>query len=144
MGIISGRREEKWGSFRGWYHFGVGIISGSIWGSFQGWGSFRGRDHFGGCTDLLLLVIWSRKFGHAPFWPSVTWNFRKARCWNKSILAFDHCCLHSITFGYYWYIYVVVNFLSQVIFIFPFVSTSLAYINIPKNKRNQKLPKIKN
>ena len=34
-------------------HFGVdlgiisvlGIISGSIWGSFQGWGSFRGRDH---------------------------------------------------------------------------------------------------
>ena len=31
-------------------HFGVdlGIISGSIWGSFQGWGSFRGRfgDHF--------------------------------------------------------------------------------------------------
>ena len=23
-------------------HFGVGIISGSIWGSFQGWGSFRG------------------------------------------------------------------------------------------------------
>ena len=23
-------------------HFGVGIISGSVWGSFQGWGSFRG------------------------------------------------------------------------------------------------------
>ena len=32
------------------HHFGVGIISGSIWGSFQGRGSFRGRDHFGGCT----------------------------------------------------------------------------------------------
>ena len=31
----------------------MGIISGSIWGSFQGWGSFRGRDHFGGCTDRL-------------------------------------------------------------------------------------------
>ena len=28
----------------------MGIISGSIWGSFQGWGSFRGRDHFRGCT----------------------------------------------------------------------------------------------
>ena len=28
----------------------MGIISGSIWESFQGWGSFRGRDHFGGCT----------------------------------------------------------------------------------------------
>ena len=30
----------------------MGIISGSIWGSFQGWRSFRGRDHFGGCTGL--------------------------------------------------------------------------------------------
>ena len=30
------------------------------WGSFRGrqvekWGSFRGRDHFGGCTDHLLV-----------------------------------------------------------------------------------------
>ena len=25
----------------------MGIISGSIWVSFQGWGSFRGRDHLG-------------------------------------------------------------------------------------------------
>ena len=31
------------------------ILSGSIWGSFQGWGSFRGRDHFGGCTDRELM-----------------------------------------------------------------------------------------
>ena len=31
----------------------MGIISGSIWGSFQGWRSFRGRDHFGGCTAPL-------------------------------------------------------------------------------------------
>ena len=31
----------------------MGIILGSIWGSFQGWGSFRGQDHFGGCTDNL-------------------------------------------------------------------------------------------
>ena len=36
-------------------------------------------------------------------------------------------------------VYVVVNFLSQVIFIFPFVLTSLAYINIPKNKRKTKI-----
>ena len=35
-------------------NFGVGIISGSIWGSFQGWGSFRGRDHFGGCTGAIF------------------------------------------------------------------------------------------
>ena len=36
------------------------------------------------------------------------------------------------------YMYVVVNFLSRVIFIFP-VSTSLAYITIPKNKRKTKI-----
>ena len=35
-------------------------------------------------------------------------------------------------------IYVVVNFLSPVIFIF-FVSTSLAYITIPQNKRKTKI-----
>ena len=40
LGIISGSTRRE-----------MGIISGSIWGSFQGWGSFRGRDHFGGCTD---------------------------------------------------------------------------------------------
>ena len=33
LGSFRGRREEKWGSFRG--QFG---------------GSFRGRDHLGGCT----------------------------------------------------------------------------------------------
>ena len=31
--------------------------------------------------DLLLHVIWSR-----VFWPSVTWNFRKAQRWSKSVL----------------------------------------------------------
>ena len=36
-------------------------------------------------------------------------------------------------------IYVVVNFLSQVIFYFSFVSTSLAYITIPKIKRKTKI-----
>ena len=41
-------------------------------------------------------------------------------------------------------VYVVVNFLSQVIFIFCFFfSTVLVYISIPKNKRKQKLPEIK-
>ena len=34
-------------------HFWVGIISGSIWGSFQGWGSFRGLYSAG---DILLRV----------------------------------------------------------------------------------------
>ena len=36
-------------------------------------------------------------------------------------------------------IFVAVNFLSQVIFIFFFVLTSLAYITIPKNKRKTKI-----
>ena len=36
--------------------------------------------------------------------------------------------------------YVVLNFFSfQVVFIFAFVSTSLAYITIPKNKRKTKI-----
>ena len=35
------------------------------------------------------------------------------------------------------------NFLSQVIFIFLFVSTTLAYITITKNKRKQKVHQIK-
>ena len=38
---------------------------------------------------------------------------------------------------------VVVNFSSQVIFIFSFVSASLAYNTMPKNKE-KKLPEIKN
>ena len=41
LGNISGSTRRK-----------MGIISGLIWGSFQGWRSFRSRDHFGGCTDL--------------------------------------------------------------------------------------------
>ena len=44
-------------------HIGVGIISGSIWGSFQGWASFRGRDHFGGCTDPPFAVLIYLVFG---------------------------------------------------------------------------------
>ena len=38
---------------------------------------------------------------------------------------------------------VVVKFSSQVIFIFSFVSTSLAHSTMPKNKE-KKLPQIKN
>ena len=46
--------------------------------------------------DFPSLVIWSR-----VFWPSVTWNLRKAQRWNKSVLTFDRCRPHSVTFGYY-------------------------------------------
>ena len=44
------------------------------------------------------------------------------------------------------HVYVVVNFLSQVIlFLFPFVSTSLTLYTLPysKKKEKQKLPEIK-
>ena len=49
-GSFRGRQEGKWGSFRA-----VGIISGSIWGPFQGWGSFRGWVHFEVCTIKVQL-----------------------------------------------------------------------------------------
>ena len=39
---------------------------------------------------------------------------------------------------------VVVNFFISGNFYFSFVSTSLAYITIPKNKKKHKLPEIKN
>ena len=45
---------------------------------------------------LLSLVIWS-----GVFWRSVTWSLRKAQLWSKSILTFDRCRPHSVTFGYY-------------------------------------------
>ena len=34
----------------------LGIISGSIWGSFQGWGSFRGRDRSGSFRELYIAM----------------------------------------------------------------------------------------
>ena len=80
-------------------HFGVGIISGSIWGSFQGWGSFRrlymglraclhggGRPQVGEVTRLggvtrlsiqSLILMWSRLhvgWGNPPHVTSPTWG----------------------------------------------------------------------
>ena len=63
--------------------FRVGIISGSIWGSFQGWGSFRGRDHFVSCTVRWRQIRnrWGRlgtrlgKFRFQQrFQPFLTWD----------------------------------------------------------------------
>ena len=45
--------------------------------------------------DLLSLVIWTR-----VFWPSLTWNLRKAQRWSKSFLTFDRCRPYSVTFSY--------------------------------------------
>ena len=44
---------------------------------------------------FLSLVICSR-----VFWPSVTWNLRKAQRWSK-VWTSDRCRPHSLTFGYY-------------------------------------------
>ena len=44
----------------------------------------------------IWLVIWSR-----VFWLSVTWNLRQAQRWSKSVLTFDRCRPHYLTFGYY-------------------------------------------
>ena len=52
-----------WGSFQGHCgtkngdHFGVRIVLGSIWGSFQGWDHyFSGRDHFRSCAAARLSI----------------------------------------------------------------------------------------
>ena len=46
-------------------HFGVGIISGSIWGSFQGWGSFPGlyRSHTADSNLVVLAPIFMEGMG---------------------------------------------------------------------------------
>ena len=46
--------------------------------------------------DLLSPVIWPR-----VFWLSVTWNLCKVQRCSKSVLTFDRCRPHSVTFGYY-------------------------------------------
>ena len=44
----------------------------------------------------------------------------------------------------YIYIYIYINFLSQVIFIFPLFLGMVTYANEFKTKEKQKLPEIKN
>ena len=47
-----------------------------------------------------------------PVWPSITWTLLKAKRWckegYKSVLTFDRCRPHSVTFGYYFLKYVAV------------------------------------
>ena len=45
------------------------------------------------CLDFLSLIIWSRMF-----WPSIMWILHKAQRWSRSVLMFDRCRLHSVTF----------------------------------------------
>ena len=55
--------------------------------------------------DLLSLKIWSREFDYTRFWPSVKWKLHKAQHGSKSVLTFDRCRPHDITFpGYYYYL----------------------------------------
>ena len=56
------------GQFRDYFgvgdHFGLRIISGSIWGLFWGWGSLRGRDHLGVNLGIISGLRSSRgRFG---------------------------------------------------------------------------------
>ena len=45
---------------------------------------------------LLSLVIWS-----LLFWLFLTRDLHKAQWWSKSVLTFDRCRPHFVTFGYY-------------------------------------------
>ena len=51
--------------------------------------------------DLLSLAIWSR-----VFWPSITWNLRRAQRLSKCVLTLGCCQLHSLNF---WLLLVVVR-----------------------------------
>ena len=54
-------------------------------------------------THNMITHIWTfhhSQSAHAWFWLSVTWNLCKAQQWSKSILTFDCCHPHSVTFGY--------------------------------------------
>ena len=77
-------------------HFGVWIISGSIWGSFQGWGSFRGRDHFGGCTVLITQFLYS--LCHTPLvCIDLAWQLGISMTIILAVCMFDVCIfIHSL------------------------------------------------
>ena len=55
-----------------------------------------------------------------------------------------HTCVSSTILDYLYYIYVVVNFLFQLIFIFPLFWGMVMYANEFKTKEKQKLTEIKN
>ena len=59
-------------------------------------------------------AIWSR-----ALWLSATKNLRKAKQWSKSVLTFDRCRPHSLTFGYY-----------QSYFYFPFTTLTPLWLYI--------------
>ena len=54
------------------------------------------RTHFDHVRLDLLPLLWSR-----VFWPSLTWNLRKAKRWSKSVLTFDCYRLHPVTSAYF-------------------------------------------
>ena len=54
------------------------------------------RTHFDHVRLDLLPRLWSR-----VFWPSLTWNLRKAKRWSKSVLTFDCYRPHPVTSAYF-------------------------------------------
>ena len=107
-----------WGSFRWW----LGIIS--VAGIISMVGIISVAVQCVACMQSAFVwtsvknewnahyVIWSRAFRPSitrslitRVWPSVTWNLRgnlrKAQRWSNSVLTFDRCRPHFVTFGYY-------------------------------------------
>ena len=65
----------------------MGIISGSIWGSFQGWGSFRGRDHFGGCTVSKNIVAGLQRLNSAvAFFRKWSREYAREGCFDRHVI----------------------------------------------------------
>ena len=62
------------------------------------------RQSYDARFDLLSLVIWSHVFSL-----SVTRNLRKAQRWSKNVLTFNRCRPHSVTFGYYQLVIILLS-----------------------------------
>ena len=92
-------------------------------------------------TWLFTLLIWSR-----VFWPSVTWNLHKARCWSKSVRTSGHCRPHSLSFGCY-YFYDVVNMWLlcrlELTFFWHNLSYNLIFLVLKLLFLNHKIRKVK-
>ena len=93
-------------------------------------------------VSILLLYMWFSLSQFQPTFVSFVAIFllsyvavsRPCR-----LSEFDPNRVSLVAYQHIKKLYVVVNFLSQVIFYFCFVSTSLTYVTIPKNKRKTKI-----
>ena len=83
------------------------------------------------------MVLAVSFFFHLVWWQFALFKFR----W----ISWHNCFLRSASEPAKWTnVYVVVNFLSQVIFVFLLLLGLVMYANEVETKENEKLPKIKN